>query len=83
MSCLLILDAETAKASQKLLGNMVLLKAGQNKGIGNKTFAERKIILAASRYQTTSEVAAYEQWTNVEIKERQAALAKSAVERGC
>lgn len=74
------IDAETAKASQKLLGNMVLLKAGQNKDIANKTFAEKKVILAASGYQTTSEVAAYEQWTNTEIKERQAALAKSAVE---
>lgn len=72
-------DVETAKASQRLLGNMVLLRAGQNKDLGNKTFAEKKPIFAASGYETTSEVARYEQWTNFEIKDRQAALAASAV----
>lgn len=72
-------DAETAKASQKLLGNMVLLRAGPNKDIGNKSFAEKKVAFATSGYVTTNEVTKYEQWTNVEIKERQAALADYAV----
>lgn len=72
-------DAETAKASQKLLGNMVLMRAGQNSDIGNKPFAEKKVILAASGYVTTSEVAAYDQWTATEIRDRQAGLAEAAI----
>jgi hypothetical protein len=72
-------DLEAAKAAQKLLGNMVLLRAGQNKDLGNKPFEEKRSVLALSGYLTTKEVGAFEQWTGAEIKERQAGLAKSAV----
>lgn len=72
-------DVESAKAAQKLLGNMVLLPAGQNKDLGNKSFAEKRVVLASSGYVTTSEVGACKKWTVAEIRERQAGLAKSAV----
>ena len=74
------MDSETAKSVQKLLGNMVLIRAGQNSDMGNKTFAEKKAVIAQSAYATTNEVAAYEKWTVSEIKDRQMKLAASAVE---
>lgn len=72
-------DDDLADATQTFLGNMALLKSGQNKDIGNKSFAEKKPIYAKSGYELTNELANYEKWTIDEIKERQARLARLAV----
>lgn len=73
-------DPESARAAQKLIGNMVLLKADQNRDLGNATFAEKRAILGGSGYATTNEVAAFQTWTVAEIRERQAKLANDAVQ---
>jgi hypothetical protein len=72
-------NSDEAKAAQRMLGNMVLLKANQNRDIGNKAFAEKKAVYKDSGYFTTQEVAEYEAWGLKEIRDRQAKLAKIAV----
>lgn len=64
----------------KRLRNMVLLQAKSNTLIGNSAFADKKKVLKESSYSLTQAVAKYDQWTPKEIKERQAKLAKMAVE---
>lgn len=71
---------EEARASQKLIGNMVLLSAGQNKEIANLSFEKKKPVLLASEFITTKEVASFDQWTPVEMRKRQQALAMDAVD---
>jgi hypothetical protein len=70
---------DEAEAVHKLLGNMVLLRANQNRELGNQGFLSRKATYAASGYYTTKMVADYDQWTATEIKDRQSKLAKLAV----
>jgi Protein of unknown function DUF262/Protein of unknown function (DUF1524) len=72
-------DSDEAKASQRMLGNMVLLRANQNRDLGGKTFDEKKIVYGESGYFITKQVARYDAWGLKEIKERQAELAKIAV----
>ena len=72
------MDAEVAKAAQRLLGNMALLKANKNRDIANKPFAEKRVAFAESGYFTTNEIAKYERWTIEEIRDRQLGLAKLA-----
>lgn len=74
------IDPDVARAAQRLLGNMVLLKANQNRDIGNKSFAEKRKIFKSSGYYITQQVATNDQWTLDEIKKRQARLAKTAIE---
>jgi Protein of unknown function (DUF1524) len=73
-------DSETVAALHKRLGNMVLLQAKANTMIGNSSFIEKKKVLKSSSYSLTQAVAKYDQWGAKEIKERQAKLAKLAVE---
>jgi hypothetical protein len=72
-------DTDEAKSAQRLLGNMVLLKANQNRDIGNKSFEEKRVIFTNSGYFITQQVAKYDAWGLKEIRERQAELAKVAV----
>jgi hypothetical protein len=72
-------DDDLAEATQKFLGNMVLLKVSQNRDLGNMSFDEKKSVYNRSGYDLTREVAQYERWTPDEIKERQARLAELAV----
>jgi hypothetical protein len=72
-------DDETAQAAQRLLGNMVLLRANKNVEIGNSSFKEKRDALKQSGYSITNEVGAYEKWSMDEIRERQAKMAKVAV----
>jgi hypothetical protein len=72
-------DPESARAAQKLIGNMVLLRADPNRDLGNATFAEKKMVLGSSAYLTTKEVTDNENWTVAEIRERQSRLANDAV----
>ena len=72
-------DIETAQAAQKFLGNMVLLRANQNREAGNASFSEKREVLKQSGYSVTNEVSKYEKWTMDEIRDRQAKMAKIAI----
>jgi len=74
------IDADTASALVKRLGNMVLLQAKTNAVIGNSGFQEKKKHLKDSAFMLTSAVAKYPSWGSKEIKDRQSKLAKLAVE---
>jgi hypothetical protein len=72
-------DDDLAEATQKFLGNMVLLRASQNRELANMSFDEKKSVYRRSGYELTKQVAEYEKWTPDEIKSRQARLAALAV----
>ena len=72
------IDAETAAAYYKRIGNMVLLRSKDNVDIGNKAFDAKKAVLGESPISITNEVAAYARWGPAEIKARQVDLAKDA-----
>jgi hypothetical protein len=72
-------DSDEARASQKMLGNMALLRANQNRDVGSKSFAEKKPTYKDSGYFTTQRIAEFDTWGLKEIRERQAELAKIAV----
>lgn len=40
----------------KRLGNMVLMRAGDNRDLGNKSFADKKAVFGQSGYATTLQV---------------------------
>jgi hypothetical protein len=73
------MDAETAAACERRLGNMVLLQATKNVAAGNSTFTEKKKTFAQSDFHVTKEVAKYATWGLTEINKRQAKLAKLAL----
>jgi hypothetical protein len=73
------IDSDVADASQQRLGNLVLIRADQNRDLGNRPFKEKKKVYAHSGYVSTREVARYSTWTMKEIKERQSEMAKLAV----
>ena len=72
------IDEDTASAAQKMLGNMVLLKAPQNRDLGNSGFDKKRAVLGVSGYYTTKDVAEYSKWTMEEIRDRQRKLAALA-----
>jgi hypothetical protein len=62
----------------KKLGNLVLMGAKDNVKIGNKKFADKKLVYEASPFITTQWVAEYSKWGQDEITERQKRLAEVA-----
>jgi hypothetical protein len=74
------IDPEAASALYKRLGNMVLMQASKNCLIGNSAFSEKKKIIKDSAFILTAEIAKESKWEAKQIKERQARLAKLAVE---
>jgi Protein of unknown function DUF262/Protein of unknown function (DUF1524) len=74
------IDDETAAAFYKRLGNMVLLPAKKNVGIGNDSFADKKTVLSGSGYVLTVEVGRSADWGVTQIIARQKRLAQLAVE---
>lgn len=72
-------DSDGARAAQRMLGNMALLRANQNRDLGTKAFIEKKSIYKESGYLSTQEIAHFENWGLKQIRERQANLAKVAV----
>lgn len=74
------IDPEMASALYKRLGNMVLMQSSKNSLIGNSAFSEKKKVLKDSAFALTNEVAKESKWEGKQIKERQARLAKVAVE---
>lgn len=73
------IDSETSLAAQKLLGNMVLLRATENRDIANKSYTIKKAALANSAYLTTKLAAAAQDWDLASIRARQSELAAVAV----
>ena len=61
---------------------MVLLKANQNRDIGNKSFDEKKKIFGTFGYLITQQVARYDSWALKEIRERRAELRRPQSKRG-
>lgn len=72
------IDAETAGAYYKRIGNMVIMQASKNSLAGNKPWAEKRKVLQQSEFQLTSSVASYDSWGIKEINERQKSLAALA-----
>jgi len=73
------IDADTANAYYRRIGNVVLMRAGANAAVGNEAFEGKKLQYAASELRLTSEVATFGSWGPEDIEKRQAALAKMAV----
>jgi Protein of unknown function (DUF1524) len=57
-----------------------LMQSSKNSLVGNSSFAEKKKILKESTFVLTSEVGKESKWEAKQIKDRQAKLAKLAVE---
>lgn len=74
------LDADTAAAYFRRIGNFCLLPAQKNAWIGNASFDMKKPVLKESKFQTTSEMANEASWGTKEITDRQKRLAKLAAE---
>lgn len=74
------IDAETAKASLRRIGNMVVMQAKKNSIVGNSSFEDKKAILKGSSFLLTAEVAGYASWGVEQIEDRQRKLAKLAMQ---
>lgn len=74
------IDPEAFELAQRMIGNMVLLKANQNRDLGNSGFPEKAAVYAQSGYYTTKDVADNLAWGLEQIKVRQARLAECAVQ---
>lgn len=71
--------ADERKAWVYRLGNLALLQKGPNSKIGNKPFAAKKPIFAASQLKLTSAIGAKEEWNPAAIEARQKNLAGIAL----
>jgi hypothetical protein len=60
------------------IGNMVLLRKNENNRIGNKSWTDKKPVLASSSLKLTSDAAPAADWTTAEIDARQLTLANMA-----
>jgi hypothetical protein len=73
-------DAETASVWARKLGNMCLMPSDENGAATNAEFSVKKPFYAKSQLKLTKEVANYPEWEPKSIQDRQAELAKMAVE---
>ena len=71
-------DPQTAKAFYRRIGNLALLRAGDNVRIGNRNFAEKRATLASSPFEWTKEVAQCHAWGADQIRDCQRRLAALA-----
>lgn len=62
------------------IGNLCLLAVPKNKGVGRKPFPDKRGVYAKSSLLTTQQVAQYESWNRKSVEQRQAWLAKRAVD---
>lgn len=72
-------DATLLKECGYRFGNLCLLTSGDNRGIGRKSFDEKKAAYAKSVIKITNEIAQCKSWDRNEIEKRQARLAKLAI----
>ena len=72
-------NSDEVEAAQRMLGNMVLMRANQNRDLGNKGFSDKRKVYAKSDYSLTKQVSSYRAWGLQQVRDRQAKLAKLAV----
>jgi hypothetical protein len=72
--------ADEAKGVVNRLGNLALLEATANHGVGNSPFADKKAVLSGSKFTLTNEIGLVKEWSLDEINKRQQKLAKLAVQ---
>ena len=60
------------------IGNLTMLGASANRGLGNAVFARKREVFATSEFQITGRLAGYATWTKIEIAEHQKWLAQQA-----
>ncbi len=73
------LTDDEVRIYSRRLGNLVLMRASDNSGLGSAPFKDKKRAYASSPYYLTSMVGELEDWTVTAIQDRQKALAKIAV----
>lgn len=73
------LSQEQGVALYNRLGNMVLLNAKKNARLGDAGFDEKRKVFSTSAFRLTRVVGKYSEWSEKEVDDRQAALAKVAV----
>ncbi|MFD4938303.1 DUF262 domain-containing protein [Streptomyces virginiae] len=61
------------------LGNMVLLAAAENKRLGNKPFADKRVAFSQSSLTLTKKAGSHQDWTSEVVAERQGEFAELAV----
>lgn len=70
---------EQMEASVYRLGNFAMLEAGANRDIGNRTFAEKRIVYTQSAFEVTRRITAdNDEWTVDRLAERQRWMARQA-----
>ncbi|HEX4962664.1 MAG TPA: DUF262 domain-containing protein [Thermoanaerobaculia bacterium] len=72
-------DEDTARAVQRRIGNLVLLKQKLNASLKSAPFNKKRVALASSQYALTKEVGKISKWGAAAIATRQQRLAKLAV----
>ncbi len=70
---------DEVKIFRNRIGNLALLQASDNSALGSCSYAEKRPVLLASPYGTTSQIAEAETWTPAKIDERQKVLAMLAL----
>ncbi len=70
---------DEVKIFRNRIGNLALLQANDNSALRSCSYADKRDVLAASPYGTTSQVAEADTWTPARIDERQKALAAVAL----
>lgn len=72
-------NEQDIESFSKRIGNLVLLKKGENNALGNVAFIEKKAAFDKSSYRLTKELCGYDDWTTETIVTRQKALADLAI----
>jgi len=72
-------NADEVQLYSTRLGNLALLRASENSDLHSASFQDKKLILAASPYLLTSQIAEAEDWTPESIIQRQKTLAQLAL----
>jgi len=70
---------DEVKLYKNRIGNLALLRASENSGLKNISFADKKVIYGKCPYVLTSQVAQAVNWTTIGITERQVVLSSLAL----
>lgn len=70
---------EVADAMYRRIGNLCLLQAKANSGLGSKPFAEKAKVYKDTMFALTSQIGKLDEWTPDTILKRQSVLAKLAI----
>jgi hypothetical protein len=73
------IPADVAELLTYALGNQCLMRRTPNDAVGNKSFGDKKTVLAASDFELTREIGSETSWGRTEIEARQQRLAVLAV----